>query len=208
MNPADYRVRRATVDDLGALRPMWESMRLPVADLEKRLTEFQVVVASEGPLVGALGIQIAGQHALLHSEAYTDFAHADRVRPLLWQRIETIAANHGVFRVWTRERVPFWTRLGFQSARDEVLANLPEAWDHSAGDWLTLQLKDEEAIRSVEKEFALFKESEKRQTEQVFGRAKTLRTVICVVGFGLGAIFIGLAIYLFVRRFLPSLHDR
>ena len=47
MTASTNRVRRATLDDLGALKPLWTSMRLPAADLEKRLTEFQVIESAE-----------------------------------------------------------------------------------------------------------------------------------------------------------------
>ena len=76
MNPSTIRIRRATTDDFQSLRLLWNSVRLPAGDLEKRLTEFQVVEAADGQIVGAIGVQIIGRHALLHSEGYTDFAAA------------------------------------------------------------------------------------------------------------------------------------
>src|ERR1700722_5229790 len=76
MNPQTLRIRRATVDDRAALKTLWTSMRLPVDELEKRLTEFQVVEHYDGEVVGAIGIQFSRQHALLHSEGYTDFSIA------------------------------------------------------------------------------------------------------------------------------------
>ena len=65
-------------------------------------------------LLGAIGIQFSKQHALLHSEGYSDFGVADAARQLFWERIQTLAANLGVFRVWTQERSPFWKSFGFQ----------------------------------------------------------------------------------------------
>ena len=70
MNPQNLRVRRATVDDIATLRQTWEAMRFSPDDLEKRLTEFQVVENAAGEAVGAMGLQLSGQHALLHSEGY------------------------------------------------------------------------------------------------------------------------------------------
>src|SRR5436190_18984508 len=121
MNGSNYRVRRATLDDLGALRPLWEAMRLPVAELEKRLIEFQVAESSEGKIVGAIGFQAEGRYGRIHSEAFSDFGATDLVRPLFWERIQTLARNHGIVRVWTREQVPFWKQQGFQSAPADVL---------------------------------------------------------------------------------------
>jgi hypothetical protein len=97
MNPSTLRIRRATMDDFQSLRSLWNSMRLPAGELEKRLTEFQVIEAADGQIVGAIGVQIIRQHALLHSESYTDFSVADAARQLFWERIQTIAAHHGVF---------------------------------------------------------------------------------------------------------------
>ncbi len=116
MTPLSLRIRRATVDDRAILRSLWESMRLPADELERRLTEFQVVENSDAEIVGAIGIQFSKQHALLHSEGYSDFGVADTARQLFWERIQTLAANLGVFRVWTQERSPFWKSYGFQTA--------------------------------------------------------------------------------------------
>ena len=43
MTAPQFPARRATLDDLPALRPLWEAERLDAAALEKRLTEFQLV---------------------------------------------------------------------------------------------------------------------------------------------------------------------
>src|ERR1700722_16588319 len=101
-------IRRATVDDLPALKAMWLAAQWPVSELENRVTEFHIV-ESGGQFAGALGGQVFRQHARLHSEDYTDFSVADAARKLFWERIQVIAANLGVFRLWTQETSPFWT---------------------------------------------------------------------------------------------------
>ena len=179
-------------------------MRFPAGELEKRLTEFQVVEAADGQIVGAIGVQIIRQHALLHSEGYTDFAVADAARQLFWERIQTVSAHHGVFRLWTQENSPFWVRWGFQSATVELLERLPAEWKHSGDKWLTLQLKNEEAIAALDKELEAFRESEKKRTAETLDQARTMTATITVIAFILGIVLIGVAIYLFVRRgFLP-----
>ncbi len=47
-------------------------------------------------MIGALGFQILRQHALLHNESYSDFGVADAARELFWERLQKLAANHGV----------------------------------------------------------------------------------------------------------------
>jgi N-acetylglutamate synthase-like GNAT family acetyltransferase len=179
-------------------------MRLPVDELEKRLTEFQVMVTADGQIVGAIGVQIVRQHALLHSEGYTDFSVADAARELFWERIQTIAAHNGVFRLWTQENSPFWARWGFQPANAETLARLPEEWKCSEGKWLTIQLKDEEAIAALDEQLAQFRESEKKRTAETLEQARTMTKTITVIAFVVGIILIGVAFFLFTRRgFLP-----
>jgi N-acetylglutamate synthase-like GNAT family acetyltransferase len=200
MSSPNLRIRRATTDDFQSLKSLWNSMRLPADELEKRLTEFQVIEAADGQIVGAIGVQIIRQHALLHSEGYTDFAVADAARQLFWERIQTITAHHGVFRLWTQENSPFWVRWGFQPATIELLERLPEEWKHSEGKWLTIQLKNEEAIAALDKELEAFRESEKKRTAETLDQARTMTTTITVIAFILGIVLIGVAIYLFVRR--------
>lgn len=202
MSSQTLRIRRATVDDLAPLKLLWASMRLSPDELEKRLTEFQVVENSEGEVVGAIGIQFSGHHALLHNEGYSDFGVADAARHLFWDRIQTLAANHGVFRVWTQERSPFWKSYGFQPPPAEVLERLPAGWKNEFdGGWLTLQLKNEEVITAAfEKQFAGFKAAEKESIERVSEKVQTFKTIVTILGFAIGIISIGFAIYLFVHR--------
>ena len=178
-------------------------MRFPSEELEKRLTEFQVVEAPDGQIVGAIGLQIAGQHALLHSEGYTDFSVADAARQLFWERIQTIAAHHGVFRLWTREQSPFWVRGGFQPASAEMLERLPGAWNRFEEKWFTFQIKDEEALATVEKELALFRESEKKRAAETLDQARTLTKTITIIAFTVGFVLIGAAVFIYLRRGLP-----
>jgi N-acetylglutamate synthase-like GNAT family acetyltransferase len=202
MNPQTLHIRRATVDDRATLKILWASMRLSPDELEKRLTEFQVVENSENEVVGAIGIQISGPHALLHNEGYSDFSVADAARQLFWIRIQTLAANHGIFRLWTQERSPFWKSFGFQPPSAEVLARLPAGWKNEFdGGWLTLQLKNEEVITAVlEKQLAGFKAEEKKNIERVSEKVQTFKTVVTVLGFAIGIICFVIAAYLFIRR--------
>jgi N-acetylglutamate synthase-like GNAT family acetyltransferase len=202
MSPQTLRIRRATVDDLSALKSLWISMRLSPDELEKRLTEFQIVENSDGHVLGAIGIQFFKQYALLHSEGYSDFSVADAARNLFWERIQTLASNHGAFRIWTQERSPFWKSFGFQPPTADVLDRLPEQWKNEFdGGWLTFQLKNEELIAAaLEKEFAPFMAGEKIETEKISERAKTINLIITIAGFVIGILGVGIAIYLFFRR--------
>lgn len=193
-------IRRATVDDLPALKALWQAANLPADELESRLTEFYLVEAG-GVFAGALGLQILRQHARLHSEDYADFSVADAARELFWERIQKVAANHGVFRVWTQETSPFWTHWGFQPATAEALARLPDEWKNLAGRWLTLPLKNEDAIRdALETQFAGFMDAEKKQTAAVAETGRQIQTFLTVVFFAIAAVCFAAAIYLLLCR--------
>jgi len=200
VTPARLQIRRANVDDLPALRSLWLAANFPADELEARLTEFHLVEAG-GQFAGALGLQILRQHARLHSEDYADFSVADAARELFWERIQKIAANHGVFRLWTQETSPFWTHWGFQPATAEALARLPEEWKSLEGRWLTLELKNEDAIKNaLETQFAGFVEAEKKQTARVAERARVLRLAITIAGFGIFFVCLAVAVFLFLHR--------
>ena len=201
MSSTRLRIRRATTDDFQSLRSLWNSMRLPADELERRLTEFQLVESTDGQLVGAIGIQIVRQHARLHSEAYADLSLADAARELFWERIQVIASHHGVFRLWTQEKSPFWSRCGFRIVITESLVQLPEEWKQLEGKWYSLQLKNEEIITAAfEKHLAGFMDSGKKQAARVSEKARTLNTIVIIVCFGIFLSCIAILIYIVTHR--------
>ncbi len=200
MNHPSLHVRRATVEDLPALKNLWTNAHFPADELESRLTEFQVV-ESHGEFSGALGVQVIAQHALLHSEDYVDFSIADPARELFWERIQKLVSNLGVFRIWTQETSPFWTHWGFHPASTEVMEALPEAWKTRPGNWLTLELKNEEAInQAIGGQFAGFMNAEKQQTARIAEQGRKLRMFLTVLFFGLALVGFAIFFYLLFHR--------
>ena len=182
VSTSNYRVRRATLDDIGQLTTFWEPMHYPVFELAKRVTEFQVAEDADGKLLGGVGLQIAERQGLVHSEAFGDFALAEQLRPLLWDRLHAVATNHGLLRIWTQEQAPFWNHCGLAKADAEALQKLPMLWRGPTSGWLTLKLKDDvETVMSLDKEFALFMQSEKQRTERVFHQARVVKTIATLI---------------------------
>lgn len=198
MNTPGYRVRRATTDDLQQLMVVWAAAALPAAELEKRFTEFQVAESPDGRIVGAIGLQVAGADGQVHSETFVDFAVSDTLRPLFWQRLETMARNHGLFRLWTAETAPFWTKgAGFSAASVPP----PEAFGSARGPWLALRLKDEAADPTlIEAQFALFREAEKAKREKLLQRAAALKVVGTVIAVLLFAFSMAVLVWFFRHR--------
>jgi len=74
---------------------------------------------------------------------------------------------------WTQESSPFWKQRDFATPASDAIKRLPADFPSAEGDWLTLQLKDEVAIElSLDKEFAVFRESERERTERMMDQAK------------------------------------
>ena len=201
VSSSKYRVRRATLDDIGQLTALWESMNYPTTDLARRVTEFQVAESLDGTVLGALGLQIAERQGRVHSEAFGDFALAEQLRPLLWDRVQAVATNHGLLRLWTQEQAPFWNHCGLLKPNAETLEKLPALWRGPSSAWLTLKLRDDvDTIVSADKEFAVFMQSEKQRTEQVFRRARALKTFATVVAFGLLILVVAWGVSLYLRN--------
>lgn len=197
MNPTDFRVRRATIEDLPALTALWQSMNLPVNGRDRRLTEFQIATDAAGKLAGAIGFQLVGKQGLIHSEGFTDFGVADIVRPMLWERLQTVATNHGTVRAWTKEIAPFWKQIGLAEPDAETLAKLPVFSSDQPGKWLTIKLREDiEEVLSLDKEFELFKQSAEQQSLAALSQAKILKTVATALAVILAIVVVVAVVYM------------
>jgi len=206
MTLTHYRVRRATLDDIGQLTSLWQSMHMPADDLARRITEFQVAETSEGNLVGAVALQLLERQGRLHSEAFTDFSLADVLRPRLWERLQSVATNNGLVRLWTQEQAPFWSHCGLSKPDPESLEKLPTAWRTLQGQWLTLKLKEDiEEVLSADKEFAVFMESERQRTERAFQQAKVLKFIAMLLAIAV-LLLVMAGAFLVIRRNPALLH--
>ncbi len=207
MDSSNYRVRRATLDDLAQLTGLWQAMRLAAADLAKRITEFQVVEGPDGKILGAIALQVAARQGRIHSEGFIDFSLADKLRPVLWERLQSVARNHGLLRLWTQEKAPFWSHCGLLPADAETMQKLPAVWRADNGEWLTLKLRDDlETVMSLDKEFAMFMESEKQNTARTFQKARILKMVATLIA--LAVLLLVLAGAFFVVKNNPHLLGR
>lgn len=197
----NLQVRRATLEDLPGLLPLWQSERLPVALLEKRFTEFQVVRAGD-ELIGAVGLHISAQQGKLHSEAFARPELAEAARPLLWERLQTIAQSHGLTRLWTRLDAPFWRSAGLEAV--DVPRALPTEFAEDNARWAVLALREESALPlTLDKQFEMFRAMSREETERTFERAKKIKFVaflLLVVLAGLVAIWV-----IFLFRLKPHI---
>lgn len=196
-----FPVRRATTDDLPQLSLLWAAAHFPTEELEKRFTEFQIAENAQGEIIAAIGLQISTADAKIHSETFADFALSDTVRPLFWERLQSMAQSHGLFRLWTREAAPFWRKdAGFSTASNETLDRLPESFGLRHDGWLALRLRDETADPNLlEAQFVLFREAEQARREIVLRRAHAVKIAATVFA-ALLFLFALVVLFSFIRN--------
>ena len=104
--------------------------------------------------------------------------------PRLWERVRTVAHNHGLLRLWVAPGSDFWREHGFSPPDESVLRKLPCPFGRPESEWLTLKLRAEhlEAI-CLEKEFDLFKQAQTEWTDRAFRQARALKWLAWVLLF-------------------------
>lgn len=194
-NPSPtYQARRATLEDLPSLRSLWHSARLPVDDLEKRFTEFQVVPAEDGNILAAVGLQLLKQNGYIHSEVFSDPALGVQLRPLLWNRIMTVAKNNGLHRLWTLPTASFYREKGFLDVDAALRQKVPAEFGNPGADWISLKLKDD-AVISAEREFEIFAMAQREESARMMSQAQSFRLIAYILLF---LSLVGVAVLAFV----------
>jgi len=201
MDATRFVVRRATVDDLPGLTQLWARCGLQVLDLERHLTEFQLVSTWDGDLEAALALRVQGHEGLLHSEAFARPDQEDDFRQLLWERMRNLARNYGLLRLWTQEQGPFWHHVaGFEVVPTEQQKKFPSAFGPSHHLWFVTTLRhDAPGGVSVEQEFELFQQASRASLNQVFEQTRRLRFAGYLVAAVLFLSVFGLGLYVVLR---------
>jgi hypothetical protein len=182
MSTSQPQARRATIDDLSKLTPLWRAEGLATHDLEKRFKEFQLIEGPDGEILGTIGLQISGHEGRLHSETFAHPEDGDALRQRLWDRVQMIANNHGIIRLWTQLESPFWHHVGFTGASGDLMVRLPAVFAGDQRPWAFYQLRSETAsVVSLDKEFAMFREAERERTEKIFRQARVLKMIAAVL---------------------------
>jgi N-acetylglutamate synthase-like GNAT family acetyltransferase len=196
MSPSNLQARRATVDDLVELRKLWRGDRLPVSALEKQLKDFQIVETPDGILLGAIALQIEGQQGRLHSEGCVKPEFEAEIRQRLWERVQTVARNHGLHRVWTDDESPCWRPRGFEPASPDLQKHLPASLGEPSRPWLVLKLREAvpESI-SLEHEFELFSRAQRESTDRTIRQVQTIKNIAYAML--IAVVVIGLALAVF-----------
>jgi len=195
-----YRARRATVDDLPSLHGLWQKAGLPWDQLERYVTEFIVIPDDSGLLVGAIGLQVEGDQALVHSEAFFDCEIADAARQALWQRIQIIARNQGVYRLWTLEDAPFWTTTLVRASEAEA-ASLRAPFADPTAVWWTHQLLDPVRAQALlDERLALWSAQRQADSTELAEGIQRIRRISYGIAGAVALSMCLLVLYVLIRR--------
>lgn len=200
------KARRATYDDLPQLIALWKLEKLDADDLEKRFTEFQVV-EDEGKVIGAIGLQMWTHQGVLHSESIGRAELGDTLRQMLWERVQVVARNHNIDRVWTLLPAQYWQSAGFGRPTEQQLEKFPDGFGDRTLKWQLLMLRGEQGSADViEKQFAMLRALQAQEKEQFQTRVATFKKVAIGVTAVVAVLVIAWAIVVF--RYGPRFMNR
>lgn len=181
MSLTGFKVRRVSVDDLQDLRALWRAAGIYSLELEKRFTEFQIVVNDEAQVVAAFGVEIKNKDAHIHSDAYADTDARSDIREVVWKRVQTLAENHGLIRLWSAMD-DFWRNVGFEEPDKKVKDRGGDLFGSTMERRLTLQLREDEDIQLLaETQFELFQKSSVAERERIMEQGKRYRNIAMVI---------------------------
>lgn len=184
MDSSPFSARRATPEDLPSLEALWQKTGMPWEQLGQYLNEFQVVADADGTLVGAVGLLVEGENALLHSEAIRAEVEADAVRASLWRRLQIVARNQGAKVLWTQEDAPYWQSSGFASSSLSQIPGTRASFLDPTAAWLSFPLFESgRAQDAIQEQFAILEASRQQDAEDLRRRIKLFRVFAYVLAF-------------------------
>ncbi len=208
MEAPSLSARRATVEDLPALQALWQIGGLPADELEKFLTEFQVVPGEgEGVLLGAIGLMVEGNDALLHSEALAPGDEGDEIRAALWRRLQIVARNQGIHRLWTQEDADYWRDGCFLAAPAETVSAATAGFVDKTATWMVCELIDPaKAKLLVTEQMAIWHATRTQEADELQGKIRAFRNASLLVAALVVVLMIGMVV--FVLRQRPDILQR
>jgi hypothetical protein len=194
MTEFNFHFRRATLEDLDVLRGLWQTALYAPMELEKHLTEFQLVEGDDGRLLGALGIRISGEEAWIHHEAFT---HPTTESAMF--------GNQGVHRVWTKEKADHWNFIGFRMPTSDEKPKFPSELGTSDRSLKVFPLRDFKAEKIIEKKMIELQASRFEEEAQSERRTRIVR----IIAWSLAGFLMVLLAYFTIRglMILPQIRD-
>jgi len=177
MSSENFRVRRATLDDIAGLTSVWSAMRFAPEDLAKRITEFQVAEKQPGPHNwGHRASDSRKSKAGFTAKASWILPRRKLFGPLLWDRLNSNRHQSRPAPLVDTRRCAVLEPQRDESRRSRGTGKAALVWRPIGGKWLTIKLRDDlDSVLSADAEFALFMQAEKERTRRTFQQARVLK---------------------------------
>ena len=161
----------------------------------------------EGVLLGAIGLMVEGNDALLHSEALAPGDEGDEIRAALWRRLQIVARNQGIHRLWTQEDADYWRTGGFGAAPAETVSAATAAFVDKTSTWLVCDLIDPaKAKQLVTEQMAIWHATRTQEADELQGKIRAFRNASLLVAAVVVVLMIGMVV--FVLRQRPEILQR
>jgi len=113
---APYLIRPAAAADLGAVSALLTADALPVEGVAEHFQSF-LVAELEGDILGAMGLELYGETALLRSAVVAPGRRKSGIGSLLFTKVLALARAEGVRRLLllTNSAGPYFANKGFRA---------------------------------------------------------------------------------------------
>ncbi len=199
MSAQQIKIRRAEVNDLENLRAFWKKEEVYSLDLEKVFTEFQLLF-KEDEILGCVRLTVIGKEGVVQSLLLQSIDDQVGASDLVWSRIEKIAENHGLVRIWIgKELGPI---EGFSPVDAELKSKVEGRRRIPIDGYVKIIKEDVESLLSPEKEFELFQQTIVGERERLLeGASKWRRLALATCLLILSV----LMIYALANYFVPTI---
>ena len=119
--PTTASIRPATPPDLAPVLELLREAGLSIPGVEEHFGDF-LVAERGGRIVGAIGLELRGEHALLRSAVVLPGERSAGVGAELFRRIQAVARSKGVTSLvlLTSSAEGYWARHGFERIAREA----------------------------------------------------------------------------------------
>ncbi len=77
-------------------------------------------------MIACFGFRVAANQGFLHSVCIDDEENTDLIQILIWERLESLSNNHGIYALWSTPANDIWEPKKLSKPPPENLEKCPE----------------------------------------------------------------------------------
>lgn len=198
MMGGSFQLKRATVEELPALRWLWQRANLSTVALERDLTDFYLLLDEDFTLLAAMGVHVESKEAWLHHLHFSHDPHDPELFGQFWERLRLLLINRGVQRAWTRQLPAAWRQEGFTDPSSRESLHAPRHAQPDQPGLLVRPMRDARTAQLIEKKVAELSALREVSDRHMAQQTQRIRRI----AYTISAVFISLLVYLTLRGIL------